>query len=48
MTAEGDNSYCYTFDNVTKINMMFVTNGTQSAEQQETAASGGTKTEDGL
>ena len=31
MTAEGDNSYCYTFDNVTKINMMFVTNGTQSA-----------------
>ena len=32
MTAEGDNSYCYTFDNVTKINMMFVTNGTQSAE----------------
>lgn len=32
MTAEGDNSYGYTFDNVTKINMMFVTNGTQSAE----------------
>ena len=32
MTAEGDNSYCYTFDNVTKINMMFVTNDTQSAE----------------
>lgn len=32
MTAEGDNSYCYTFDNVTKINMMFVTNGNQSAE----------------
>ena len=32
MTAEGDNSYCYTFDNVTKINMMFVTKCTQSAE----------------
>ena len=32
MTAEGDNSYGYTFSNVTKINMMFVTNGTQSAE----------------
>ena len=32
MTAEGDNSYCYTFDNVTKINMMFVTNGTQFAD----------------
>ena len=31
MTAEGNNSYGYTFDNVTKINMMFVTNGTQSA-----------------
>lgn len=32
MTAEGNNSYGYTFSNVTKINMMFVTNGTQSAE----------------
>lgn len=32
MTSEGNNSYGYTFDNVTKINMMFVTNGTQSAE----------------
>ena len=32
MTAEGNNYYKYTFDNVTKINMMFVTNGEQSAE----------------
>ena len=32
MTAEGQNYYSYTFDNVTKINMMFVTNGKQSAE----------------
>ena len=32
MTAEGDNFYKYTFSNVTKINMLFVTNGVQSAE----------------
>ncbi len=32
MTAEGDNYYKYTFDNVTKINMVFVTNGEQSKE----------------
>ena len=32
MTAEGNNYYTYTFDNVTKINMMFVTNGEQSKE----------------
>ncbi len=32
MTSEGNQSYTYTFNNVTKINMMFVTNGTQSAE----------------
>lgn len=32
MTAEGDNYYGYTFNDVTKINMMFVTNGEQSAE----------------
>ena len=32
MTAEGNNYYTYTFSNVTKINMMFVTNGEQSAE----------------
>ncbi|MEE1060342.1 MAG: alpha-amylase family glycosyl hydrolase [Ruminococcus sp.] len=33
MAAEGDNYYTYTFNNVTKINMMFVTNGTQSKEE---------------
>lgn len=32
MTAEGNNYYGYTFNNVTKINMMFVTDGEQSAE----------------
>lgn len=32
MTAEGDNFYKYTFNNVTKINMLFVINGVQSAE----------------
>ena len=32
MTSEGDNYYKYTFNNVTKINMVFVTNGTQSKE----------------
>lgn len=32
MTAEGNNYYTYTFNDVTKINMMFVTNGEQSAE----------------
>ena len=32
MTAEGDNYYSYTFNNVTKVNMMFVVNGKQSAE----------------
>ncbi len=32
MTYEGDNYYKYTFNNVTKINMMFVTNGVQSKE----------------
>ena len=32
MTAEGNNYYGYTFSDVTKINMMFVTNGEQSAE----------------
>lgn len=32
MTSEGNNYYGYTFNNVTKINMMFVTNGKQSRE----------------
>ena len=32
MTSEGNNYYKYTFNDVTKINMMFVTNGKQSAE----------------
>lgn len=32
MEPEGDNYYGYTFNDVTKINMMFVTNGVQSAE----------------
>ncbi len=32
MTPEGDDYYTYTFNNVTKINLMFVTNGEQSAE----------------
>ena len=32
MTKEGNNYYGYTFNNVTKINMLFVTNGEQSAE----------------
>ncbi|MGN1131028.1 MAG: alpha-amylase family glycosyl hydrolase, partial [Ruminococcus sp.] len=32
MTSEGNNWYKYTFDNVTKINMLFVVNGEQSAE----------------
>ena len=32
MTAEANNFYRYTFSNVTKINMLFVVNGTQSAE----------------
>ncbi len=32
MTAEGDNFYKYTFNNVTKINMLFIINGVQSAE----------------
>ncbi|MCD8026816.1 MAG: starch-binding protein [Clostridiales bacterium] len=32
MTSEGNNYYTYTFSNVTKINLMFVTNGVQSSE----------------
>ncbi len=32
MTSEGNNYYRYTFNDVTKINMLFVTNGKQSAE----------------
>lgn len=32
MTAEGNGFYKYSFSNVTKINFLFVTNGTQSAE----------------
>lgn len=32
MTKEGNNYYGYTFSNVTKINMLFVTNGEQSKE----------------
>lgn len=32
MTKEGNNYYGYTFNNVTKINMLFVTNGEQSKE----------------
>ena len=32
MTSEGSNYYKYTFSNVTKINMLFITNGVQSAE----------------
>ena len=32
MTAEANNFYKYTFPNVTKINMLFVVNGTQSKE----------------
>lgn len=32
MTAEGNNYYGYTFNDVTKINLMFVTDGEQSAE----------------
>lgn len=32
MTNEGGNYYGYTFNNVTKINMLFVTNGEQSKE----------------
>lgn len=32
MNYEGNNYYSYTFNDVTKINMMFVTNGEQSAE----------------
>ena len=32
MVNEGNNYYGYTFDNVTKINMLFVTNGEQSKE----------------
>lgn len=32
MTSEGSGYYGYTFNNVTKINMMFVTNGKQSSE----------------
>ncbi len=32
MTAEGENFYKYTFEDVTKINMVFVTNGEQSKE----------------
>lgn len=32
MTSEGDNYYKYTFSNVTKINMLFIVNGVQSAE----------------
>lgn len=32
MTAEGDNFYKYTFNDVTKINMLFVIDGVQSAE----------------
>ncbi len=32
MTAEGNNYYRYSFSNVTKINMLFIVNGTQSAE----------------
>ena len=32
MTAESDNFYRYTFNGVTKINMLFIVNGTQSPE----------------
>ena len=32
MTAEGNNYYRYSFSNVTKINMLFIVNGEQSAE----------------
>lgn len=32
MTSEGNNYYRYVFNDVTKINMLFVTNGKQSAE----------------
>ena len=32
MTPEGDNYYKYTFSNSTKINMLFIVNGKQSAE----------------
>ena len=32
MISEGDSYYKYTFSNVTKINMLFITNGTQSKE----------------
>ncbi len=32
MNSEGNNYYGYTFNDVTKINMLFVTNGEQSAE----------------
>lgn len=39
---EGENWYTYTFKDVTKINMMFVTNGVQSKELTRTA---GTKNE---
>ena len=36
MTSEGNNYYSYRFDNVTKINLMFVTNGVQSKELTRT------------
>ncbi len=38
MTAEGSNWYKYTFNNVTKINMLFVVNGVQSAELTRNAS----------
>ena len=36
MTSEGSNYYGYTFNDVTKINLMFVNNGTQSSEYKRT------------
>lgn len=38
MTSEGSNWYKYTFNNVTKINMLFVVNGVQSAELTRNAS----------
>ena len=36
MTSEGNGKYRYSFSNVTKINMLFVVNGKQSAELSRT------------
>ena len=38
MTSEGNNWYNYTFNGVTKINMLFVVNGEQSPELTRTSA----------